>query len=177
MLLALATWNIVDLLIQRPAGVPEGNYRLKRRNDAVVSLQQRHHDWLACCDWIRNQTDPHAAFLTPRGQQTFLWFAERAEVVNWKNCPQDAESVVAWLKRFEDVFPNPDGEPIMYGPTIDPQLPREERLAQLGHKYHAQYVVIDHTEQSPPALPRVYPTGDEFNLSFSVYRLPNRDSK
>ena len=178
-MLALATWNIVDLLIHRPAGVPEGNYRLKRNNEAVVSLLQRHHDWVACCDWIRTRTDSNATFLTPRRQQTFLWYAQRAEVVNWKNCPQDARSVVAWLKRFEDVFPDPGGKPILYGPGIDPHLPREQRLMQVGRKYHAQYVVIDHTEQTPPALPRVYPTGhdsngDDFNLSFSVYRLPHQ---
>jgi len=170
--MALATWNMVDVQWTRKIhGVPEGELRL--RNDrAPVSLKQRHVDWVTCCDWIRERTSPDAVFLTPSGQQTFLWYAQRAEVVSWKNCPQDAEGVVQWLKRFEDVFPKATSDQILFGPEIDPALPREQRLLELAKKYDAQYVVVDRCDEASALnLPRVYPTGEHFNVSFEVYRI------
>lgn len=171
-LIALGAWNIVDTRLERAAlGVPPSAKALGNPQ-AVVSLAQRHHDWMACCNWIRRHTDSHASFLTPRGQQTFKWYAHRAEVVSWKDAPQDAASLVAWLKRYEDVHPHPSGTPIMFGPEIDPQLPPDERLPLLAKKYNAQYVVVDRLNgQQPMALARVYPVGDQFNLSFAVYRV------
>ena len=173
-LIALATWNIVDVkLIRWSLGVPEAELRLGISDAASISLRQRHYDWLQCCYWIRNRTPQEATFLTPRTQQTFLWYAERAEVVNWKNCPQDAQGVVEWLKRYEDVYPHPSGEQIMFGPAIDPALPQQERLQKLAAKYGATFIVVDRLSESAPLnLAPVYPLGDEFNISFAVYRVP-----
>jgi uncharacterized protein DUF6798 len=172
-LLAVATWNIVDVRLTRyREGVPEAEHRLSLGKDSVVSLRQRHQDWMACCRWIEAHTDPQATFLTPRSQQTFLWYAQRGEVVNWKNCPQDARGVVHWLKRYEDVYPDFWGAKIMYGPEIDPKLSQDERLTKLAAKYQASYVVIDRfAGPEPTTLPRIYPLGDAFNVSFAVYRL------
>jgi hypothetical protein len=176
-LLIAATWNIIDVQRDRAAlGVPVSEERLDIGKNAVVSLLQRHDDWMACCQWIEQHTEQDAIFLTPRTQQTFLWYAQRAEVVNWKNCPQDARGVVQWLKRYEDVYPDPNGFTIMYGPEIDPNLPVEERLQRLAGKYHASYVVVDRfTALVPKSLPRVYPVKDELNVSFAVYRIPPKD--
>lgn len=173
-LLAVATWNIVDVrLIRIRQGVPEGELRLNLGEDATVSLAQRHRDWVACCQWIERHTEPNATFLTPRTQQTFLWYAQRAEVVNWKNCPQDARGVVQWLKRYEDVYPDPTGLKIMYGPEIALDLPVDERLLALARKYQASYIVADRfTALVPQTFPRVYPVGDELNVSYAVYRVP-----
>jgi hypothetical protein len=175
-LLVAATWNIVDvrLALERQA-VPESELRLNLGSDAVVSLAQRHQDWVACCQWIREKTESDAIFLTPRTQQTFLWYAHRAEVVNWKNCPQDARGVVQWLKRYEDVYPDPSGLKIMYGPEVDLALPVEQRLLQLAEKYQASYVVVDRfTATVPQTWPRVYPAQDDINVSYAVYRTPKR---
>jgi len=175
-LLGVATWNIVDVRLTRTRqGVPEGELRLNLGEDATVSLAQRHEDWVACCQWIERHTTPNAIFLTPRTQQTFLWYAQRAEVVNWKNCPQDARGVVQWLKRYEDVYPDPTGLKIMYGPEVDLALPVDERLLELAEKYQARYVVVDRfAAVVPQTFPRVYPVGDEFNVSYAVYRIPER---
>jgi hypothetical protein len=175
-LLAAATWNIVDLRLTRARqAVPESELRLNLGSDAIVSLAQRHQDWIACCQWIQQKTEADAMFLTPRTQQTFLWYAQRAEVVNWKNCPQDARGVVQWLKRYEDVYPDPNGQKIMYGPEIDATLPADERLVQLAEKYQATYIVVDRFAAiMPQTLPRIYPVGDELNVSYAVYRVPKR---
>lgn len=175
-LLVAATWNIVDVrLDQARDGVPKSAIRLNLGENAAVSLAQRHRDWLACCQWIEQRTETDAIFLTPRTQQTFLWYAQRAEVVNWKNCPQDARGVVQWLKRYEDVYPDPNGQKIMYGPEIDLALPADERLLQLAEKYEARYIVVDRfAALVPQTLPRVYPVGDDLNVSYAVYRVPKR---
>jgi hypothetical protein len=176
-LLVAATWNIVGVRLERDRlGVPQGEDRLDIGDNAVVSLPQRHQDWVACCQWIEQNTAPDAMFLTPRAQQTFLWYAQRAEVVNWKNCPQDARGVVQWLKRYEDVYPDRSGLKIMYGPEIDLALPADERLRQLAEKYQAGYVVIDRFAAIvPQTLPRVYPVAGELNVSYAVYRIPNAE--
>ena len=41
-----------------------------------------------------------AIFLTPTDHQTFKWYAQRAELVTWKDVPQDAESIVEWSERL-----------------------------------------------------------------------------
>ena len=47
---------------------------------------------------------PDARFLIPRLAFTFKWYAGRGEVVNWKETPQDAASLVAWWKRIQDIY-------------------------------------------------------------------------
>lgn len=173
-LLVVGAWNIFDVRrTQARQAVPESELRLNLGSGAIVSLAQRHQDWMACCQWIREKTEAEAVFLTPRTQQTFLWYAQRAEVVNWKNCPQDARGVVQWLKRYEDVYPDPTGLKIMYGPEVDLDLPVDERLSKLAEKYEASYIVVDRfSAVVPQSFPRVYPVGNELNVSYAVYRIP-----
>jgi hypothetical protein len=173
-LVVAATWNIVDVRLTRAGQVvPESELRLNLGKDAIVSLTQRHQDWVACCRWIEQNTEQDATFLTPRTQQTFLWYAQRAEVVNWKNCPQDARGVVQWLKRYEYVYPDPTGLKIMYGPEADLALPDEERLqlAESTSQLHDRPLRCDCAADAP----RVYPVGDNLNVSYAVYRVLNDD--
>ncbi len=62
-------------------------------------------DWIAVCDWVNESLPPDELLLTPRNQQSFKWYAQRAEVVNWKDVPQDAESLIEWRRRFFEIFP------------------------------------------------------------------------
>ena len=41
-----------------------------------------------------------ALFLTPRESFAFKWFAERAEYVCYKDCPQDAAGILEWNRRL-----------------------------------------------------------------------------
>ena len=56
--------------------------------------------WHEACEWIRNNTPREALFLTPRESFAFKWFAERAEFVCYKDCPQDAPGILTWNKRL-----------------------------------------------------------------------------
>ena len=57
-------------------------------------------DWRKACDWLRENTPQDALILTPRESSAFKWFAERAEYVCYKDCPQDATGILTWNKRL-----------------------------------------------------------------------------
>ena len=110
---------------------------------------------------------PHDALvLTPRQQQTFKWYAERAEVVNWKDLPQDAPRIVEWRTRMRELYP----------------LPVQRRglaahgaaeLLRLAQRYGFQYLVLDRSESRRPlAFPRVFPGPGEPRGFYEVYRVP-----
>ncbi|MDZ4818336.1 MAG: DUF6798 domain-containing protein [Planctomycetota bacterium] len=60
-----------------------------------------HADWLDACRWARENSTPEQRFMIPRHASTFAWYAERPEVVNWKDTPQDATSIVEWWDRLQ----------------------------------------------------------------------------
>jgi hypothetical protein len=57
-------------------------------------------DWKSACDWIRLNTPPDSQVFTPRESFAFKWFAERAEYVCIKDCPQDAAGILEWNQRL-----------------------------------------------------------------------------
>jgi hypothetical protein len=134
--------------------------------DETGTLDQavdHYRDWIAVCAWIKTHTPEDAIFLTPKGQQTFKWFAGRAEVVSLKDIPQDARGIVEWQRRKSDVF----------APPVNREgyaaLPAE-KLRELANRYGAKYVIVDQLPRVP-ALRRVYPVGDEFNATFTVFAV------
>lgn len=70
---------------------------------ARIAAIARH--WQTVCSWSRTHTPPDAVFLTPRGQQTFKWYAHRSEVVSWKDVPQDSAGIAEWQQRVNAVAP------------------------------------------------------------------------
>jgi hypothetical protein len=69
--------------------------------------QQRFYphdsDWYAVCEWIARETPPESLFLAPRNAQTFKWYADRAEYVSLKDCPQNLTGIVEWNRRLNAV--------------------------------------------------------------------------
>ena len=57
-------------------------------------------EWKQACDWLRENTPQDALILTPRESFAFKWFAERAEYVCYKDCPQDAAGILEWNRRL-----------------------------------------------------------------------------
>jgi hypothetical protein len=121
--------------------------------------------WRRICQWARENTPEDAVFLTPRAQQTFKWYAERPEVVTWKDVPQDAAALVEWRRRFQEI----------YAPVGSRGLAAhsDAQLLALARKYGAQYLVMERF-RAPRSLPfeRVYPETSFENLYYEVYRLP-----
>ncbi len=58
-------------------------------------------DWLEVCQWIANETPDDALVFTPRNSWAFKWYAQRAEYVAFKDCPQDAKGILEWNTRLQ----------------------------------------------------------------------------
>lgn len=149
-------------------GVPPSVSNRVLGGQADVSRQRQQEvfaDWRAVCRWARAATPPEEIFLTPRHQQTFKWYAHRAEVVNWKDVPQDAASLLQWSDRFAEIFPRRLG-------TMRVSI-RYDLLRQYRRRYGVRYMLVDRrvTGANLP-LVRVYPRGAEENETYAVYRLP-----
>lgn len=130
----------------------------------------RYVDWLAVCEWIRENTPPDSLWLTPKYQQSFKWHAQRAEVVSWKDVPQDNASVIEWYHRMEQCAPPRADDGSITSWTT-------EELLDLSRKYGFRWVLLDRSYQSqPPALEIMYPVihnGQYIdNRSFAVMRIP-----
>lgn len=137
----------------------------------------RMHDpvaWVAACDWIRDHAPPDAMCLIPRHAQSFKWYASRADVVNWKDIPQDARSVIQWFARVKDVFAtvNIDGERYILG---SPEQWGAVRALQVAHKYDADYIVA--RSEPPLGLREVFAaTSDPERPGYSVYAVDDDDA-
>ena len=123
-----------------------------------------HVEWIEACQWIANSgvIPKDARFFTRRTSSTFKWYAGRAEVVNWKEIPQDARSIVEWWDRLQTV----------YGTGID--LPEErwhfsmtgqglEGALKLSRDFQAEYL-IEYSDPMP--FDKLHDNG-----VFSVFRL------
>jgi hypothetical protein len=61
--------------------------------------RQQLADWKNACRWISKNTPGDAQFWTPQKSWAFKWYAQRAEYVVHKDCPQDAAGIVEWNRR------------------------------------------------------------------------------
>ncbi len=123
--------------------------------------------WREACDWIANsgQIPPDARFITPRMSQTFKWYAGRAEVVNWKEVPQDAVAIYEWWNRINAIHAagGKTPEDRWCESLTDVDL---DRLLHVARRYDADYLI---TRAEPPLpLESVYQ-----NRKYAVYRMPN----
>ena len=58
-------------------------------------------DWIAACQWIAGNTPTDAHVITPMTESwAFKWYADRAEWVVPKDCPQDAAGILEWNRRL-----------------------------------------------------------------------------
>jgi hypothetical protein len=120
-------------------------------------------DWREACSWINTHTPPDALFLTPRSSLTFKWYAERGEVVTWKDVPQDAVALVVWWQRMHEVHGTgaPPGEKPFYDSLAETS---EAHLLRMSRKYRAQFLLT--TVEPALALPLLHQ-----NNTYAVYEL------
>jgi hypothetical protein len=120
--------------------------------------------WRHVCDWARRNTPTDALFLTPRAPQSFRWYSDRGEVVNYKDLPQDAVTMLAWRDRLQAVHGAPPDSvpPRKWLKSLTERTP--EQLRALGKQFGAQYVVTDSTP--PLTLPCLYR-----NETYAVYSV------
>ena len=176
----LGTWWIVEQLRLRPtfgkpllaaatliAGLHLGEFALLRPFPTIPRAVRvaNYGGWREVCTWIAASPDvpPDARFLTPKLNQTFKWYTGRSEVANFKDIPQDAQSIVEWWDRLLDLHATGHKDPQYRWHDSLTELSLD-RLRHLGEKYGAAYLV---TESEPPLmLEQMYR-----NRTYAVYRL------
>ena len=139
----------------------------RRKIEWTDGRSNRYIDWLAVCEWIREKTPTDSLWLTPKYQQSFKWHAERAEVVCWKDVPQDVSSVIEWYRRVKVLTPRVTPSGLVRGWT-------DEEIIELKEEFGFEYVLIDRTyhakHEQPPGFELVYPI-NVVNRSFAVFRI------
>ena len=122
--------------------------------------------WRDACRWVAEsgQVPKGSRFLTPRLSQTFRWYARRADVVNWKDIPQDARSIVWWWHALCEVhaYRDPAGQ-LRWLPNL--AQAGTDRIVSLARRYQAQYVLVP--SWPPLELPIVYQ-----NSTYTIYQVP-----
>ena len=159
---APAVLSIVLLLAGFPIGQHFSQYVRHTVADANKPRSEAT-DWLDVCQWVKENTPTDAMFLTQRGKASFKWYAERAEVVTYKDVPQDAEHLVEWRRRLYDVY-KPNGDRSLPWISGYGEL-GNERVAELADEYEADYIV------TRPFPPLEYPIL-HMNDTYVVYRIP-----
>ena len=56
--------------------------------------------WMEACVWLKHNTPPDSLIYGPRESFGLKLFAERAEYVCFKDCPQDAAGILEWNRRL-----------------------------------------------------------------------------
>jgi len=121
--------------------------------------------WQEACEWVREHTPTDALFLVPRLGQSFKWYAHRADLITWKDVPQDATALLTWRERYFDVQ--------MYVDEFGERVPHRslasqgtKRIRVLAEKYQLDFVLT--VEYPPLDLPVVFE-----NDSYTVYDVKN----
>lgn len=166
--LLAVVWQRVGQLFSTDVA-PADRTLLMSESPQLASGPEVAEEWLQLCGWIRENTSSDALFLTPRAQQTFKWYAQRAEVVTFKDVPQDSQSLIEWYDRIGRCAPPRDKELQPLGWTT-------EQIKRLQKRYKFQYIVVDRRIQTEaPLLPLVYPEVPPRTLvggTYAVFKLP-----
>ena len=57
-------------------------------------------DWISAAQWIDENTAKTDLIYSLENQWAVKWFANRAEFVNYKDCPQDTQGILEWNDRL-----------------------------------------------------------------------------
>ena len=156
---------VVLRFLENQQAVPEGDRLLVEAVGPFAPNSDRLADWQNACSWVRENSPHDSLWLTPKHQQTFKWYAGRAEVVCWKDVPQDNPSVFEWFSRVQNC------EPPHYN-TGGIAAWQAWQLRLLHDRYKFGWLLVDNSVQNL-ALPfeQVYPANVDDNPSFSVFKI------
>ena len=104
-------------------------------------------DWRAACKWVADsgKIPPGARFLVPRLAQTFKWYTGHSDVVNWKDVPQDAKTLLEWRRPHPRRSTRRACRKVRAGMIRWPWSARSG-CESSGAKYDADYVITERTD-------------------------------
>lgn len=138
--------------------------------------QQTWQNWVKACRWIAANVEEGSIFFTPIDQQSFKWYAGRAEVACWKDAPQDAEGIVRWHDRMTQL------RAIEYRISGGLLGLTEQQLSEFASRTGATHMIIpqailDAVRDSELPLAKrtdilqIYPQDKEERTTYVVFRL------
>ena len=137
------------LVVVLIASIGEATYRFgvspipaADRQGGIRTTSQWHH-WKEVARWCAINLPTDALVITPADHQTFRWYSDRSELVNWKDIPQDAEAIIDWRKRRAAV----DQINRMLFEGYLQQT--NSAMTELADRYNGQYVIV----RAPTSLP------------------------
>lgn len=132
----------------------------------AIKKMENPSDWRDVCYWVREHTPQDAVFLVDRHAQSFKWYAHRGDVANWKDIPQDAEGIVQWYARCQQLY-----APDRMGRTVSILAKQRPKVLQdAGASYEATHLLTRKVPHMPMTV--LYE-----NETYVVYQLPNRSEK
>ena len=89
-------------LIWLLCGIPALVTTLHPADDARPTFNPEElADWRDVCGWVRGNTTENSLVLTPVQESwAFKWYAQRAEFVSFKDCPQNGAGIIEWNNRL-----------------------------------------------------------------------------
>ncbi len=129
-------------------------------------------NWKRVCHWVAENTAEDAVFITPAQQQTFKWYAGRAEVCCWKDVPQDPEAMVRWKSRIDQLTaPQRSSDLGIFSYS-------DEQLRFFAEKYGATHLIAMQSESdtlanvdSPTTLKQIYPKNPKQKTTWVVFEF------
>jgi len=171
---------------RQAVATPDDPFLIKREVEA-------ERNWIATCQWIRENTAKEAQFITPYDQQTFKWYAHRSELASRKDMPQNRQSLLDWHARLRLVYFG-DGSYFVSSQPGEGQIDRDflplgflNRLGQIMDRFKIDYVVVeqrlvdeflryyDLPSSRFHVLQQVYPEPGQRKSTFVVFRQVVRD--
>ena len=134
-------------------------------DDDRKKTMDTYHNWTKVCRWIAANTPTSATFITPHEQQTFKWYAGRAEVVCRKDIPQDSEGILQWKQRLAVLY-----EPQRY---YEEGLMwyTDEELKEIATHYQATHLLVPQrcVDLRPSTLKQIYPEDRSEKSTYVVF--------
>ena len=94
------------VLHRRPSAARAENSLLRFEKTWAAYIRNEKDPWQEMAEWIRGNIDRKAVILAPPWEDSFWLQAERAEVVNFKEQPHNAQ-ILAWHERLQAVNGGP----------------------------------------------------------------------
>ena len=95
------TQRVVIAILVVSVAVAAGSVR---RNTPAAYSASSFQQWKEVCAWLRQNTPADSLVMSPRESFGMKWYAERAEYVCFKDCPQDGPGIVEWNARLGRLF-------------------------------------------------------------------------
>ena len=167
-LIALSMYDLSNQVRHFP-WLPESLGRVTPRGERFIGFPDKlaaYDDWRDICRGIAENTPRDAIFMTPVRSSTFKWFAGRGEIGTWKDMPQDANSIVLWIGRLNEVYGTGLADPDRrwHGSLAEIGY---DRLRDLAAKYHATYAIVELIEGAD----RLKEEPVYQNASYAIYRF------